>query len=264
MTSKELRIMTYNLKCEVGVPPHSWSDRREMVRDVIRRESPDLIGTQEGVFAQISDLLEMLPEYGLVGLGRDGGSRGEYSAIFYKKERFQVLEYNHFWLSDTPNMIASATWGNMYTRMVTWARFKDLQTNQQFYHMNTHFDHESLNAREKSARLVIQEAQDFDSTLPVLLTGDFNTDVHSQPYNILTEEGSFKDTWELTKTRFNEDLGSFNDFRDPQGGSERIDWVLGRGNMTVASAGIINDLADGRFPSDHFPVVARLSLGDNV
>lgn len=264
MSSNQLQVMTYNLKCETGTPPHSWNERKEKVRDVIHKESPDLIGTQEGVYAQVCDLLAMLPDYDWIGLGRDGGSRGEYAAIFFRKERLQLLEYDHFWLSDTPDTIASATWGNYYKRMVTWARFLDLRTDQQLYHINTHFDHESLVARNNSAELVIRKIGEFDSNLPVIFTGDFNTDIDTEPYQILIEKGAFKDTWNLAEFRVNEGLGTFNDFRDPTGGSERIDWILGRGNMNVKSVGIIGDCPNGSFPSDHFPVVASLCLlGDN-
>lgn len=261
MTStRQMRIMTYNLKCETATPPHSWNERKEMVADLIKRESPDLIGTQEGVYAQVCDLVDMLPEYDWVGLGREGGSKGEYAAIFFKKDRFRLLEYDHFWLSDIPHTISSATWGNYYTRMVTWARLLDMQTNQQFYHMNTHFDHESVTARVKSAKLVIRQIEDFERELPIILTGDFNTDMGSEPYMILLQEGGFSDTWNLAESRFNEELGTFNDFQDPHGGSERIDWILGRGDMIVESAGIVSDRPEGLFPSDHFPVVVDLVL----
>ncbi|NWQ40748.1 endonuclease/exonuclease/phosphatase family protein [Bacillus sp. EB106-08-02-XG196] len=258
--NNQLRIMTYNVKNAMDVPPHSWEERKGMLRDLIQRESPDLIGTQECLYGQVCDILEMLPEYDWIGLGREGGSRGEYAAIFFKKERFKILEYDHFWLSDTPDVIASATWGNFVTRMMTWAQFVDVKTNLQFYHMNTHFDHESSNSRVKSAKTIIQMIDQFDPNLPIILTGDFNEDINSKPYEVLLSEGALSDTWNMTNLRFNEELGTFNDFQDPHGGKERIDWIIVRGDMIVESVGIIADHPNGCFPSDHYPVVANVYL----
>ncbi|MEC1526258.1 hypothetical protein P9D43_30275, partial [Neobacillus niacini] len=133
---------------------------------------------------QVYDAADMLPEYDWVGLGREGGSKGEYTAIFFKKDRFKVMEYDHFWLSETPNVIGSTSWGNPVTRMVTWARFVDVKTNLQFYHMNTHFDHESSNARVKSAQLIIKKIDEFDPNLPIIVTGDFNENINTKPYEV--------------------------------------------------------------------------------
>jgi endonuclease/exonuclease/phosphatase family metal-dependent hydrolase len=256
----QLRMMTYNVKNAMDVPPHSWIERKGMIKDLIQRESPDVIGTQECLYGQVCDMLTMLPEYDWVGLGRDGGSKGEYAAIFFKKDRFKILEYDHFWLSETPDVIASTSWGNNVTRMVTWARFVDVQTNRQFYHMNTHFDHESPDSRVRSAKLIIEKIGIFDTNLPIVLTGDFNEDINSKPYEVLLKEGALSDTWNLTNLRFNEELGTFNDFHDPHGGKERIDWIFVRGNVVVESVGIIADHSDGCFPSDHYPVVADLYM----
>ncbi|MEC1525926.1 endonuclease/exonuclease/phosphatase family protein [Neobacillus niacini] len=209
---------------------------------------------------QVYDAADMLPEYDWVGLGREGGSKGEYTAIFFKKDRFKVMEYDHFWLSETPNVIGSTSWGNPVTRMVTWARFVDVKTNLQFYHMNTHFDHESSNARVKSAQLIIKKIDEFDPNLPIIVTGDFNENINTKPYEVFLTVGAFLDTWNMTNLRYNEELGTFNDFRDPHGGKERIDWILVQGNMIVESVGIVANHSNGRFPSDHYPVVAKLYM----
>lgn len=258
--NNQLRIMTYNIKNATDKPPHSWEERKGMIKDLIQLESPDLIGTQECLYGQVSDMLEMLPEYYWVGLGREGGSKGEYAAIFFKKDRFKILEYDHFWLSETPDVIASTSWGNFVTRIVTWARFVDVKTNLQFYHMNTHFDHESSNSRVKSAKLVTQKIYEFEPNLPIILTGDFNEDINTKSYEVLLKEGELSDTWCMTDLRFNEELGTFNDFQDPHGGKERIDWIFVRGNMIVESVGIVAEHSNGRFPSDHYPVVTNLYM----
>ncbi|NYE03472.1 endonuclease/exonuclease/phosphatase family metal-dependent hydrolase [Bacillus niacini] len=257
-----LKVMTYNVKNSADVlpPPHSWEERKELIKELIQLESPDLLGTQECLVGQVYDAAEILPDYDWVGLGREGGSKGEYTAIFFKKDRFKVLEYDHFWLSETPNVIGSTSWGNSITRMVTWARFVDVKTNLQFYHMNTHLDHESSNARVKSAQLMIKKIAEFDPKLPILVTGDFNEDIHSKPYEVFLKEGALSDTWNMTNLRENEELGTFNDFQDPPGGKERIDWILVQGNITTESVGIVATHPNGRFPSDHYPVVANVYM----
>lgn len=257
-----LKLMTYNIKnaADILPSPHSWEERKGMIKELIQHESPDLLGMQECLVGQVFDAAEMLPEYDWVGLGREGGSKGEYAAIFFKKNRFKVLEYDHFWLSDTPHVIGSTSWGNSITRMVTWVRFVDVRTNLQFYHMNTHFDHESSNARVKSAQLIIKKIDEFDPNLPIIVTGDFNEDRHSKPYEFFLKEGALSDTWNMTNLRENEELGTFNDFHDPHGGKECIDWILVKGNIKTESVGIVANHAKGRFPSDHFPVVANLYM----
>ncbi|WP_053367719.1 endonuclease/exonuclease/phosphatase family protein [Bacillus sp. FJAT-27245] len=261
MTATEtIRVMTYNLKYADNDPPHSWPGRKELVKEIIVNEAPDLIGTQEGLFPQLEDLAELLPGYRWVGLGREGGSQGEYMAILYKHERLRVLEYGHFWLSDSPSLIGSCTWGNICPRMVTWVRFLDLKTKQHFYHFNTHLDNHSELARIEGAKLLAQRALELDSAMPIVVTGDFNENQQSEAYRILAGEGPFSDTWYLSARRINEELGTFNDFSDPSGGNERIDWILVRGNTEVRTAKIVGDRPGGQFPSDHYPIVVEMQL----
>ncbi|GHH97780.1 endonuclease/exonuclease/phosphatase family protein [Neobacillus kokaensis] len=258
--SRTLRVMTYNLKYADDTPPNSWGARKNLMTEVITNESPDLIGTQEGLFRQLNELAAMLPDYGWIGLGREGGSQGEYMAIFYKKDRLEVLAYNHFWLSDTPSEIGSRTWGNICPRMVTWVRFLDKKTNQSFYHFNTHLDNYSLLARVEGAKLIVQKALELDTTIPIVLTGDFNESNHSESYKVIVEEGPFSDTWFMAEERINEKLGTFNDFSDPSGGKDRIDWILVRGSTGVGTSKIVGDCQEGKFPSDHFPIVVELQM----
>src|ERR1041385_8877637 len=134
-----LCVMTYNLRYASPHPPDAWPDRRPLMRECIRNASPDLLGTQEGLYQQLRDLAADLPEYDWIGLGREGGSKGEFMAVFFRKSRFEPVAFDHFWLSDTPDIVGSATWGNTSRRMVTWVRFRDRQTGREFYFFNTHF-----------------------------------------------------------------------------------------------------------------------------
>ncbi|MCJ7840980.1 endonuclease/exonuclease/phosphatase family protein [Lederbergia sp. NSJ-179] len=258
-----LRVMTYNLRNNSDVPPNSWEERRGLIQALIRREKPDIIGTQEGLHPQVKDMEELLPEYGWIGLGRDGGSHGEYMTIYYKKERLEIMEYDHFWLSDTPEKIGSTTWGNACTRMATWVRFFDKETRKAFYHLNTHLDHESELARVNGAKIINQKTEQFKPNVPIIITGDFNTLADSETHRTFLEEGQYVDTWLDAKERVNENLGTFNGFKNPSGGNGRIDWILYKGKMNTSRVHIVNDQVDGRFPSDHFPLVADLQFNEN-
>jgi endonuclease/exonuclease/phosphatase family metal-dependent hydrolase len=258
----ELELMTFNLRFADTRPPNEWSARRPVALELLKREAPDVIGTQEGVYSQLVDLDDGLPDYDWIGLGRDGGSHGEFMAVFYRRDRLVPLEYDHFWLSDTPWTMASRSWGNNFNRMVTWVRFRDRRNGCQFYAVNTHFDHEVQAAREKSAGLLFERVAQFDPALPILLLGDFNAAAGDNPvHDRLTTADAFVDTWDAVHDE-EPAVGTFHDFKGVEGakGAARIDWVLGRGEIDVRSARILTFERDGQYPSDHFPVTARVTL----
>jgi endonuclease/exonuclease/phosphatase family metal-dependent hydrolase len=255
-----LVVMTYNLRYASNTPPNDWPARRPLVREVIAQSNPDVIGTQEGVYSQLRDLAQDLPGYDWIGLGREGGSRGEFMAVYYRRDRLEPLAYDHFWLSDTPDMVGSATWGNRYRRMVTSVHFRDRRTGREFHFWNTHFDHEVQVARERSAGLIRERVGALTDGLPVVLAGDFNAGAGANPaYTALVGDGFFQDTWPLARERRGAGYGTFNDFGASPGGGERIDWILVRGEaLAVAASEIVTLVRDGQYPSDHFPVVAWL------
>jgi endonuclease/exonuclease/phosphatase family metal-dependent hydrolase len=258
-----LRVMSFNLRYAGETPPNAWPQRRPVMRACLEHVAPDLIGTQEGLYAQLKELAADLAPYAWIGTGRDGGSRGEFMAIFYRKERFEPLEYDHFWLSDTPNVMGSSTWGNSNRRMVTWVRFLDRQARREFYFFNTHLDHQIQGAREKGAALIRQRIEDLKRKLPVVLVGDFNAKAGGNPaYDILVRDEFLEDAWLKAKARRNEGINSFHDFAGPKPGDTRIDWILTRGGFAVETAEIVTFAKDGQYPSDHFPVVAWLQWGE--
>jgi endonuclease/exonuclease/phosphatase family metal-dependent hydrolase len=257
-----LCVMTYNLRFASSTPPNSWPQRRPLMQECIRKVSPDLFGTQEGLYPQLKDIAADLPAYNWIGLGRDGGSKGEFMAIFYRTSRFDPLAFDHFWLSDTPEIIGSSTWGNSNRRMVTWVRFLDRDTNREFYLVNTHFDHQVQGAREKSAELIRKRVAALNTTLPVILTGDFNAAESNQAHEILLAQEFFTDTWQAARERRGEGLGTFNGFKAVPKNNTRIDWILTRGTVTVEAEEIVTFSRDGHFPSDHCPLVAWLRLAD--
>ncbi|HWN93539.1 MAG TPA: endonuclease/exonuclease/phosphatase family protein [Methylomirabilota bacterium] len=257
-----LRVATFNLRFASDKKPNSWAERRPVVRACIEEMAPDVMGTQGGVYPQLKDVAADLPDYEWIGLGRDGGSRGEFMAIFYRKARFEPLEYDHFWLSDTPNVIASTNWGNTNRRMTTWVRFRERASGRGFYVFNTHLDHALRSAREKGALLIRQRVQEVaTNNLPVLLIGDFNAEPGKEKtYDMFLEGDFFADTWRTARTRRNDDLDTFHNFRGAKKGTFRIDWILTRGSWECDANEVVVFSRDNQFPSDHHPVLARLRL----
>ena len=255
----ELRVMTFNLRYGNAPPPNTWSERLPVARELLQQQAPDVIGTQEGLYPQIKDLKKNLPEYAWIGLGREGGSRGEFMAVFYRRDRLEPQEFDHFWLSDTPGIVGSTTWGNTSRRMVTWVRFRDLwHSGREFYFWNTHFDHQVEAAREKSAALVLQRVRDLNPTLPVVLVCDFNAAAGaSKTYEMLVQTDAFADTWTTTAHR-GEEVSTFHGYREPARPGTRIDWILTRGPVTTLASEVVTFSRNGQYPSDHFPVTARL------
>lgn len=255
-----MNVMSFNIRYAHTNPPDLWPDRRAAVREVIVESGADIVGIQEGLYQQVVDMDADLPDFRWIGLGREGGSRGEFMAIFYRPIRYVPLAYDHFWLSDTPAQIGSSSWGNRIPRMVTWVRFFDRLSEREFYFVNTHFDHESQPARERSAELLLERIADFDADLPVVVTGDFNADAVANPvYQTLTATGGFSDTWVETNEAEPE-FGTFHGFEGPAAasGRGRIDWILTRGPIETVSADIITTELAGQYPSDHFPVSATV------
>ena len=258
-----LCVMTYNLRYASTNPPNDWPSRRPLVREVIEQLAPDIMGTQEGLFEQLKDIAQDAPEYRWFGVGRDDGRlEGEFMAIFYRADRLRPLSTNHFWLSDTPEMAGSSTWGNQNRRMVTWAKFRDLKTQKEFYALNTHFDHQIQRAREKSAELIVSRIRKLEESIPLLLLGDFNAAAGTnKAYHLLVQDDFLRDTWTLAATRRGEEFGTFNGFKEMKKGGPRIDWILARGNVSVIATEIVTFSRNGQFPSDHWPVAAWLSFG---
>jgi endonuclease/exonuclease/phosphatase family metal-dependent hydrolase len=255
----ELRVMTYNLRFASTQSPNAWPDRRPVMQALINREAPDVFGTQEGLYGQLRDLAAGLPAYEWIGLGRAGGSKDEFAAVFYRRDRLEPVAFDHFWLSDTPEVIGSITWGHTYRRMVTWVRFRDRATGREFEFWNTHFDHQVEEARQKAAALIKDRIARTDPALPLLLVGDFNClGGNSRAYDLLTRDAGLVDTWKLAAHRRNEDLSSFNDFKPARHAGERIDWILARGPVTVSETAVVDYDPATQFPSDHFPVTATV------
>lgn len=265
---QHVSVMTFNIR--YGTAPdgdNAWPLRRELLFDLVRREDADLIGVQEALDFQIDELVGAAPAYAVIGVGRDDGLRaGEYSAILYRRERFHVAEAGTFWFSDTPQAPGSRSWGNSITRICTWARFID-RDGRGFWLFNLHLDHQSQPSRERSTELLRDRlgGRTFPHE-PVVVTGDFN--VGEQNPAIQTLLAARGDQPPLLVDSFRvlhpdeETVGTFNGFRIGQVHGDKIDYILVPPGTDVIRAEILRTSRNGRYPSDHFPVVARVRLVD--
>ena len=261
-----LTVMSFNIRYGTANDgDNRWPLRREFLFDVIKTANPDLVGLQEALDAQIRELLEALPHYAVVGVGRDDGkTRGEYSAILYRRDRFRVADSGTFWFSDTPETVASRSWGNTITRICTWARFVD-HGGHAFWHYNLHLDHQSQPSRERSAGLLAERiAARRLTTEPVVITGDFNAGETNPAVTRLTASqggvpAAFIDTW---RARHPDEkvAGTFSGFKFNETGGDKIDYVLVQPGTEILAAEIIRTSRNDRYPSDHFPVIAQVIL----
>ncbi|MFC4069644.1 endonuclease/exonuclease/phosphatase family protein [Actinoplanes subglobosus] len=254
----DLDVMSFNVRYAGLTPPNSWAQRRPVMRALLTAERPDLIGTQEGLAIQLRDIESDLgPDYDRIGLGRDPGGVGEHMAIFYNRSRLSPRSSGHFWLSGTPAVPGSMSWGNHQPRMVTWARFTDLATGRDFCAVNTHLDNHSEPARRRSAQLIMDRLATF-APLPIVLTGDFNSAAApgSETYRLLTTEAGLRDTW-LTPRR-GPAWGTIHNYAPLIPNGERDDWILTSPSITTVAALMNTHRQAGQYPSDHLPIQARL------
>ena len=254
------RAMTFNIRYDNpddGV--NRWDNRKDWVADLIRHYGPEVFGLQEALDHQIQDLSGCLPEWTWVGVGRDDGKKGgEYNPIFYRKDRWKMLESGTYWLSEEPEVVGKAGWDASLPRIVTWVKLQQLATGRTAYFANTHFDHRGTKARQESALLIIRRLAALLPTDPIVLLGDLNALPGSMPYQLL--EGSM-----LSDSRFLCQYppygpeGTFNGFQLGTYGA-RIDYIFVNDFWKIREYVTIADHLDKRHPSDHFPVLVELSL----
>lgn len=251
--------MTFNIRYGTARDGEdSWSSRGRLVMALLRRQAPDVIGLQEALRFQLDEIGGSLPGYAEVGVGRDDGrTRGEYAAILYRADRFQATASGTFWFSDTPEVPGSMSWGNRITRICTWARLVERASGRAFYVFNVHLDHESAPSRERSATLLVERIARRSSPDPVVVTGDFNAGESDAPVRHLAERG-FIETFRA-RHPVAQDVGTFHGFRGGTTGA-KIDFVFASPAWMVRAAAIDRTHQRNRYPSDHYPVTARLVL----
>lgn len=257
--AQHLIVGTFNLRFDNPKDTGNlWVNRAPVAAALIRFHEFDIVGTQEGLSNQLEDLSKALPEYQRYGLGRDDGKDGgEHSAIFFKKDRFEVLKKGDFWLSETPDKPGLGWDATCCNRICSWVYLMDKQSKKKFYFFNAHFDHQGKIAREESAKLILKKIKEIAGNEKALFTGDLNGDHNSTWYKRLAASDYLVDTYTLAVKPyiFNASFNSFGKALDKDG---IIDHVFTTGKVNVKRWGILTDTYRGKFPSDHFPVLTEI------
>lgn len=252
----DLKVMTFNVRLPlVQDGANAWEHRRDIAAAMLAKEAPEIIATQELHKPQGDYFLRRLKRYSWFGIDRRGGHADEHMGIFYRRDRLAVVKLGNFWLSDTPQVPGSISWGHPYPRMVTWGLFESKADGREFYVLNTHFPYrpEDSEAREKAARLIASWIATLRPDAPIILLGDFNDVPGSAAHSALA--AILSDAWNAAPAKSGPDE-TFHTFTGKA--DRRIDWILFRG-FRARSARTLTNNRSGRYPSDHFPVVATLA-----
>ncbi len=288
-TAQEMLVGSYNIRYKNrndSLNGNVWAKRCQVICDQVNFMNPLIFGTQEVLYNQLQDLQQGLDGYDYIGIGRDDGERGgEHEAIFYKKDQLTLLDSGNFWLSETPEK-PGLGWDAACIRICTWGKFqvnaKKKKDRTTFYFFNLHMDHVGVVARREAAKLVVARIQEIANDARVILTGDFNVDQTNEIYNIFTDSGLLKDSYETARIRFAEN-GTFNAFKTEYFTASRIDHVFVSPAITVEAYGVLtnsywtkNQISDEalkasdapqeiwfsnttrRNPSDHYPVFVKI------
>ena len=258
--SQDLKVMTYNIRLSVDSDKeNSWNNRKQETMALMSYYHPDYFGVQEAVPQQMIDIKTNLKDYDFVGVGRDDGKNpGEYSAIFYDKNKLEVTKSGTFWLSETPEK-PSKGWDAAYNRVCTYAFFKIKKTGKQFLAMNLHFDHVGDVARVNSAKLILEKIKKLNpKNVPLTLTGDFNLTDDSEPIKIISK--SLDNVFYHSKKTHYGPKGTFTGFDINTIPQDRIDYIFVNG-FEVLSNRTINDRRENLlYPSDHFPILEEINF----
>lgn len=258
--STTLRIMSSNIRNNPGDGPDDWNFRKDFWADVIREFDPDLLGLQEVGERQFDQVISYFPDYGHIGVAKDdGANRGEWNSILYKKTVFAEDSSGTFWLSETPDMPGSRSWDMKYNRICTWAKFRHKASGRVLLMANTHLDHELRDAQAHSARLLGERLPAYAEGNPIILAGDFNCTELDEPYAILAGGSAFfRDSYRQMHPQPAGGEATYHAFHGkPEG--YRFDWILHTADLIPIDGSIVRTSnSQGRYPSDHFPITAKL------
>lgn len=255
-----LRVMTFNVRQpNADDGPNGWQERRDVLVDTILEKDPDVIGTQEMFLLQAEYITKRAPHYEWFGSGRFGDHEDKHVGIFYKRERCRVASHGDFWLSETPETPGSSSWDIIRPRQVTWGALEADGVGC-FHVFNTHFPYRAVEqeARRQAARLIKARMGGIPRLAPGVLTADFNSPAGGDVYQLLCDD--LRDAWCTAAARMGPE-GTLNGFSTHVSG-RRIDWILYRGSWRVLEAETVTRSRDGRYPSDHFPVVATFDTAN--
>lgn len=287
MQAQSYVFATYNVRNANrgdSIAGNGWGQRYPYIALQIQFNGFDIFGTQEAKHHQLEDLKKAMPKYDYIGIGRDDGKlAGEFSAIFYRTDKFEVLEHGDFWLS-TETTFPNKGWDAALPRICTWGKFRDKRTGFTFLFYNLHMDHVGVKARAESAKLILKKMKEFPTELPAILTGDFNVDQNNESYTLLDQSGIMRDSYQIADLRYAPN-GTFNGFHPDRKTDSRIDHLFVTKEFSVQRYGILTDTyrseapekpqaeQNGNFPkevsmtkyiartpSDHFPVMIQVEV----
>lgn len=252
-------IMSYNIKLDYPKEgKNSWTNRKPFMINQIKFYEPDVLGVQEALPNQMKDLDSLLTDYSFVGVGRDNGkNEGEFSAIFFKKNKFNILKSSTFWLSETPKQV-SRGWDAAYNRICTYALLEDKISTKTIWVFNTHFDHVGKIAKKKSVKLILEKMNQLnDQNSPKILMGDFNLEPETELIQSVMQE--FADSKAISKLQFGP-KGTFNGFKFNQPVTRRIDYIFVSDDIRVNKYNVPSDNWNLQYPSDHLPIYIEVTL----
>ena len=255
----QLRLMTYNIKYATeNDGENSWSNRKDFLASQLQFHEPEIFGVQEALHSQLEFLKDTLNGYEFFGKGRDDGAqKGEFSAIFFKAEKFELLKEGTFWLSTTPE-VPGKGWDADYPRVCTYGKFKNKTTGKEFWLFNTHFDHVGVEARRNSVKLIHEKIEELTRKhLPVILMGDLNLEPETAEIQFLGEH--YKDSKKISNLVFGPE-GTFNAYEFEKPVTRRIDYIFVSKGVHVKKYAVLSDNKELRYPSDHLPVLVELEL----
>jgi len=284
VTAQRLKVASYNIRYENSGDAsngNGWSQRCPVICNLIQFHDFDIFGAQEVLNGQLLNMLSALPGYGYIGVGRDDGKeKGEYAPVFYKTEKFNLLQSGHFWMSSVTNT-PNKGWDAVLPRICTWGKFKDKKSGFTFWFFNLHMDHIGVEARKQSAELVLKTIKEKCGNDQVILTGDFNVDQHNESYALINTSGKLKDARDKSKIVYATN-GTFNNFDANLKTDSRIDHIFVTSKLNVLRYGVLTDSYRSevenskeiksanfpkevslqqyqvRLPSDHYPVEVEL------
>ena len=271
VTAQTINIASYNIRYENksdSLNGNGWGQRLPVIAKLIQFHDFDIFGAQEVFYGQLNGMLSLMPEYGFIGVGRtDGEKSGECSPVFYKEEKFKLMQSGNFWLSETDGK-PSVGWDAALPRICTWGKFQIKENGICFWYFNLHMDHIGVKARLESSKLVLEKIKTLAGNEPVILTGDFNSDQTSEGYKIISGSGILQDSYETAEVRYATN-GTFNNFNPLQKTYIRIDHIFVSKGFRVMRYGVLTDtywtetgkgIFVTRMPSDHFPVKVVVML----
>jgi endonuclease/exonuclease/phosphatase family metal-dependent hydrolase len=257
-----IKVMSFNIRYGLADDGENhWNNRKRLALARVQAFGPDLLGLQECRDDAQADYVRLhLPGYHFLGIhrGGPGDTALEMAPLLFRRSAFRLLDTGCFWLSETPEVPGSRSWGSAYPRTVTWARLACLPTGAVLTYVNTHFDYEPAAAIDGNAQVLRHWLDQMGSQAPLIVTGDFNADRESDAYRLLTGEDALIDTFRQAHPP-EEDDTTFHAFGRPEPGEmTAIDWILVSKHFRVLEVRIDRSRQGSLFPSDHYPITAVL------